>query len=239
MAEVNRVREDIELLKAAQVHDKEIYERRKDLFQIPIELTHLDNLFKEKQRGAADLEERLKNLRLKQREKELELKQKEDQARQLDGKLMMVKTNKEYAAMRQEITTLKADNSMLEEEIINLLDEVDLLAKQVDEAKSLLKAEEEKYLREKEEHQKRYAEDERKIEELTQKRSALIQRVDPQTAALYEKIVLKKNGLAIARVDGENCSACQMKLRPQVQNEVKLQEKIVLCENCSRILYEE
>ena len=63
--------------------------------------------------------------------------------------------------------------------------------------------------------------------------------MNPEIASLYERIVEKKHGLALVKVEGEVCPACQMQLRPQVVNEIKMKEAIIVCDNCSRILYSE
>jgi len=77
-----------------------------------------------------------------------------------------------------------------------------------------------------------------KIDELKKQRDETIKQVKPDISSLYEQIVRSKRGLAMIRVEGEDCPACQMHLRPQIVNEIKLKEKIVVCESCSRILYE-
>ena len=76
-----------------------------------------------------------------------------------------------------------------------------------------------------------------KINALEKQRGEKIKTVNPEIASLYEQIVVKKRGLALVKVADEVCPACQMQLRPQVVNEVKLKERIILCDNCSRILY--
>ena len=41
----------------------------------------------------------------------------------------------------------------------------------------------------------------------------------------------------LPEVVGGSCSACFMKLRPQMQVELKTADRIMTCENCTRILY--
>jgi len=77
-----------------------------------------------------------------------------------------------------------------------------------------------------------------KIESLARQKNEKIKEVNQEIAALYEQIVRNKRGVALVQVQGETCPACQMQLRPQMLNELKLKEKIVICENCSRLLYE-
>ena len=74
---------------------------------------------------------------------------------------------------------------------------------------------------------------------LSNNKKEKIKVVDPEMASLYERIVVKKNGIAFVPILGEVCGACHVKLRPQVLNEVALKEKVVICESCSRILYTE
>ena len=54
---------------------------------------------------------------------------------------------------------------------------------------------------------------------------------------LYKTIFKKKNGISLSPVTGDFCSMCHMRVRPQVLNELKERNKIILCENCGRILY--
>ena len=46
-----------------------------------------------------------------------------------------------------------------------------------------------------------------------------------------------RDGIAVAEVKNGSCSACFMKLRPQVLVELKLGGEIITCESCTRILY--
>ena len=75
------------------------------------------------------------------------------------------------------------------------------------------------------------------LDELTGKRSGVISQVPEEARRLYEKILDKKEGLALVPLVGEACGACRIDIRPQLLNELKLKEALVVCENCSRILY--
>ena len=59
-----------------------------------------------------------------------------------------------------------------------------------------------------------------------------------QLAAVYNRLAQRsRDGIAVAEVVNQSCSACYMKLRPQRQVEVKKGDQIITCESCSRILY--
>ena len=54
--------------------------------------------------------------------------------------------------------------------------------------------------------------------------------------ALYERLVAAKGDSAMSSVQDRTCSACYTEITAQNQNDL-LQEKLVLCKNCGRILY--
>lgn len=231
------VRELIDVLKQAQELDRDIYLAKEDLENIPQQKSSLEQNLLAERRRLEELEAELKKAHLKQKEKEGELAQKEAQIKKLDGQLNQVKTNKEYSAMQQEISSLKADSSILEEEIIRLLDEVEAAEEEVEKEKSRLKAvstDHDARLKELGEKEKTQRE---ARDRLQKDRDVILQKVDPETKTLYDVIIRKKSGLALAAVAGENCGACQLLLRPQVLNELQMGERLITCESCNRILY--
>ena len=44
------------------------------------------------------------------------------------------------------------------------------------------------------------------------------------------------NGLAVVAVERDSCGGCFHAIPPQKQSEIKLRKKIMVCENCGRIL---
>ncbi|HXY78388.1 MAG TPA: C4-type zinc ribbon domain-containing protein, partial [Candidatus Acidoferrales bacterium] len=52
----------------------------------------------------------------------------------------------------------------------------------------------------------------------------------------YER-VMKLRGSGLAEVRDQKCMGCQVMLRPQVYNEVRIGEKVVICDSCQRIYY--
>lgn len=231
------VKESIDILKRAQQIDRELYEALQRLESIPAEKAHLDREFEMTKERLRELETSLKKLQLAQKDKEGQLGQKESQVKKLDGQLGQVKTNKEYSALQQEIASLKADNSLLEEAIIKILDEVEAAEEEVKKEKENLRMVEKDFGARKNElsdREKKLKENEQK---LRQDRQGILSKVPQEVRELYDIIVQKKRGLGLAQVRGENCSGCQLALRPQLLNEVRLAQSLVVCENCSRILY--
>lgn len=231
------ITQNLDILKKAQQLDSEIHHAQVRLEEIPSERAQLQSELELEKTRLNELEKSLKDIQMKLKEKELELGQKEMQIKKLDGQLSQVKTNKEYGALQQEIASLKADNSLLEEGIIHILDEVDAAKEEARKEKEKLAVVTKSF----QDRDSEIAGQEKTLQgslaELKKQREESVGQLPPELGELYNRIAVKKQGLALAAVNGEVCAACQMKLRPQLINEIRLGEQIVVCENCSRILY--
>ncbi len=72
----------------------------------------------------------------------------------------------------------------------------------------------------------------------SKKRHDVFITLPPQMAAIYNRLAQRsRDGIAVAEVVNGSCSACFMKLRPQMQVELKTSDRIITCESCTRILY--
>lgn len=230
-------KENLAILKRAQEVDAQLYQAAEALKAIPLEREKNQNAFQAEKARLHELEEQLKKLQLQQKGKEGQLQEKESHIRKLDGQLSQVKTNKEYTAIQQEIASLKADNSLIEEEVIRILDEVEAAHEEVKKEKDRLKDQESIYqgkLKEIEQTEKVLKQNH---DGFQQQRAEVLTHLDPEVKDRYLRIVEKKHGLALVQIQGEICGGCRIQLRPQVLNEIYQGETMILCDNCSRILY--
>jgi len=61
--------------------------------------------------------------------------------------------------------------------------------------------------------------------------------VDERLLYSYDRIRRNyRNGLAVVPVERDACGGCYNSIPPQRQSEIRLHKKIVVCENCGRIL---
>lgn len=229
--------EILDTLKQAQGLDREIHRIRQEIDSIPESIHELTQAFEAEKSRLDHLENQLKEVQLRQKKKEGELGEKEALIRKYDSQSTQVKTNKEYSALQQEIASLKADGSMLEDEILGILDEMENVQKQVREERNRLAQLETESQGKKKQLTDKAETIKKNLAGLIEKRLEIIKQVSPEARELYDKIIKKKEGLALVPVIGDACGACRMELRPQVLNEVRLKEALVVCDNCSRILY--
>ena len=61
--------------------------------------------------------------------------------------------------------------------------------------------------------------------------------VDERLLVSYDRIRKNyRNGLAVVPVERDSCGGCFNAIPPQKQSDIKQRKKIIVCENCGRIL---
>ncbi|MBU0683201.1 MAG: C4-type zinc ribbon domain-containing protein [Candidatus Omnitrophota bacterium] len=239
MEQKNTIKEEIAKLIEVQKLDSEKFDLESQIEACPIKIEELDQLLELKKTHMLKSEEELKKLQVFKGEKETEMMAREEKIAKHKTDLYLIKSNKEYSALQQEIKSIEADVSLLEEEIIDCFDKIEEAQKIKDTAKAVFETEEKKIKEEKKSIQENKDQLMVKVDELEAKRKGLISKVDPSVLARYERLSKKKGKSALAKLSGGFCGGCNMQLRPQVVNDVQIQKDLVFCENCARILYVE
>ena len=178
---------------------------------------------------------KLKHLKVAAEQKSLQLKSTEGKIHELEGKLNVITTNREYDALRTQIAADKMANSVLEDEIIEALDGIDVV--QLD----LKKFEQE--LAAVEAEMAAFATAVRQLEPgLRQQIDELQLRVGnveallpPEIAPGYRRLVNAYGARALAPVVGKSCGECFVGLTPQTLVELK-SGKFKFC-TCGRLMY--
>lgn len=237
MEQHKTIKEQIGFLIELQAIDWEIYVFNREKEDMPSRIKAIEDKLENEKIDIKEAEDALKNLQVKLKEKEVSLQQKEEEIKKLQTQLYQLKTNKEYSTMLTEISGIKADNSLIEEEIIKFMDEIEGAKKKIVTEKELFKEEEITSQKEKDSIDKRAKELESKLFELLAKREKITPNIEKQIMARYERVLKNRDGLAMVRIEGGSCGGCHMNLPPQVISDVKLREDIIVCGSCSRILY--
>jgi predicted nucleic acid-binding Zn-ribbon protein len=148
-----------------------------------------------------------------------------------------VKTNQEYTALLHEIATAKTEKDSLEERILVLMEEADALSALVKSAEETLAQAKRDGAAARAAFAAERAALEAEVKGLEDLRAQQRTGVDKQTLTTYDQLLKGRRGLAVARMEGEMCGACRMRLRPHVTQAIRRNEGIVQCESCQRILY--
>ena len=231
------INEQIKILVELQKLDSQIYKLKKELAGHPEQIKKLDADFEKMKVHLKAAEDELKSFQLKQKQKESDLAAREEKISKLQSQLYQLKSNKEYTAMEMEIKGMKADKSVLEEDILRMLDGVDQAKAALTREKEALSGEEKRYKEQADALKKQASEIEGAAKEFEEKRKAYTPNIEPRLLGQYEKLLKGREGLALVPVLNGSCGGCHMGLPPQVVNETQQHEKWILCESCARILY--
>jgi predicted nucleic acid-binding Zn-ribbon protein len=182
--------------------------------------------------------QRLKASQEARREQEKDAATYQSRLSKFKDQLSAVKTNREYQAMQHEIETAQKELGVVEERVIERMVEADALTAEVKKAEQELAAEQKEVAAEKKALTEELATVEAALEDATEKRSALVKSLSPHLVALFEQVARARRGVAIAVATRDGlCSACHVRLRPQVFQEVRRNDQIIQCASCNRILY--
>jgi len=232
--------EQIKLLVELQALDTQLIKLTAEIDAIPEKLKASDDAFKESAVNLRKLEDTVKSLQVKKKEREGALEAGEGTIKKYQGQLGQVKTNKEYSALLDEINRVKADDSLVEEAIINLMDAIDAAHKQVAQEKEYLKAEESKLAEEKKRLGDEAVRLKAEADRYQKQRAELTVKIDKTILDKYTRILRnREDGLAVVSIAHDTCQGCFRVMPPQVINEVRMRNAIIICENCARILYVE
>jgi len=230
---------DIEFEKLINLQklDKEITDVSLLLENIPTRIEEINKKIETSSQIVTLAKKNMAQNQKKRRELEAEVKDIKEQISKYNRQLNEVKTNREYSSLLKEIEEGRQKVNNLEDEIISEMLSADEIEDEI-KATSLKYSEaEEKFSKEKDALQKEKKGLEAKRAKLTQEKEELTPKIPSEQLNLYLKIFKKKRGIALSPVNEEFCSMCHMRIRPQVINELKGKDKIILCENCGRILY--
>jgi len=236
MTDIN-LNEQIQKLINLQEVDSEIYDLQVEKESFPEKINELNDSLESKKTGMQQADEKVKQFQVAKSDKENDLKAGEERIIKHESELAQIKTNKEYKAMLEQIDSVKADISLLEEKILESYDEIEKAKSEFENEKKLFEEESNKNQKEINEIKAREKQLDERINELQTKRSEISSSVGDGLLKQYDRILQNRGRNALARIDGEFCSECNMRLRPQVINDVNLKKELVICENCSRILY--
>jgi predicted nucleic acid-binding Zn-ribbon protein len=228
---------DFDLIIQLQHLDSEIHATSLILEGIPRLIQDIDKRIQAGSKAVAEAKDRMAQNQKRRRDLETEVKDIKAQIGKYKRQLNEVKTNKEYTSFLKEIEEAQHKVDSLEETIIAEMLSADDIEEEIRTA-SLRQGQDEANLRkERLALDEKAKEMERKKARLLQERDAVLPRVPPDQMRLYEAIFLKKGGIALSPVKDDFCSMCHMRIRPQMLNEIRDKAKIILCENCGRILY--
>jgi predicted nucleic acid-binding Zn-ribbon protein len=169
-------------------------------------------------------------------DKELQLREREGHIADVKARLNSCNSNREYQAFLEQIAADEQANSVLSDEILELLDKITEQQQAVQESeKQLVRGREElEAIHQRVDGERSSLETDlnRLTEELTQAEAAL----PPDFRTEYARVIKARGEEALAPLDGECCGGCYQTVTPQMLNEL-LQDRPVTCKSCGCLIY--
>ena len=228
---------DLQQLIHLQDLDLSIDRTRRRIAEIPAAQAALDALVAERTAVVDAVKTRIAACQTARREVEKDLAAVQGRLSKFKDQLMSVKTNKEYQAMQKEIGVAEEEVSTQETRLLERMEEADALAIELKTAEAALKAGQVQASAERrtldEERMALAGELRRKGEE----RASVAGGLSKESLAIFERVSAGRKGIAMAEARDGLCTACHVRLRPQVFNDVRRNDSVIQCESCTRILY--
>lgn len=188
----------------------------------------------ERQREAA--QNAVRQARLAADQKQLQLKSFEAKVRDLEGKLNACKTNREYQTLTDQIAADQMAKSVLEDEILDALEQIDGLKPAVPEAERAIEAAKARLAEEEARVQGEAGQLQEEVSRIRGDLEATEKDLAEDLRDRYERIVKLKGADGMAAADGQNCGGCHQQITSNMLSEL-LVGRIVMCRNCGRLLY--
>lgn len=148
-----------------------------------------------------------------------------------------VKNNREFEAINKEIEMQQLEEKLCEKHIKDATDEIAEKARQLDAAKKAVAAKESNLTAKKGELEKIIGETDKEEKHFNGLGEEARKHVDERLLSSYDRIRNNyRNGLAVVPVERDSCGGCFHAIPPQKQSEIRLRKKVMVCENCGRIL---
>jgi uncharacterized protein len=224
------------LLKVQEI-DISLSGLKKNMEEIPRSMEVLKKTNIKEQSEVANVKNSIKELTLKKRQFEKDVEEKNAHMLKLKNQRGLVKTNEEYRAIEKEIAFDQDFVNQREEAILETMEHIEKEEKNLRDKEGNLKIKDAEIKTKEQEAKQQLQKLKERSDSLDSDREKLIREIEPVLLKLYNKIYLNKKDYAIVPVlDNKVCGGCRMGLTADVRNEVQ-KNKIVRCDNCSRILY--
>ncbi len=189
---------------------------------------------------AESLDQEQQQWKSKQKTAELEMHSLTGRIKESENRLMggQVRNPKELEALQSSIEALRRQHGLVENLSVEALLQAEELVGQVATARAHLQTLQESWST----SQTELTEEEAKLKRgylyLKKQRETLTESLDKALLQQYEDMRERKAGVAVASIENEVCSACNVKIPSGVLSTLRSQsERLVTCTSCGRILY--
>jgi uncharacterized protein len=231
--------EELSKLISLQEVDVEIRRLRDEIAALPVRQEELERQFAVSVKEYLDLKQELTDALTEKRRLESDLADEQNKHQKFKDDLskMTAPNIKVYETIMREIDTTRKNASLLETEVLKLMERIEKLEVQVNERTPEVESRRIEVDHQLAEWKTMSDRDQQQLNDLSASREPLLAALGANSRATYQRLSRMRSGLALAEARDYSCLACRMKIRPQVFADIRRGETIITCESCGRILY--
>ena len=229
---------DLKQLIRLQTVDLAIQELRTRIDKFPGISKALTEKLRSATVGLETAREKLKNNQTIRKKLESEIGVTEAKISKYREQMLAVKTNDEYRALQHEIEHTQNAIRKVEDEILNLMVEGETQQIEIKSAEVRLKEDQLLVDQERKQLEEENRRDLSGLESYLKERKEIQTSMSSDLVPRYERIRKARGGIAVAPARDYLCQICQVRIRPQILQEIRKNDQIIVCEACQRILYD-
>lgn len=235
MASISK--EKIQVLVNLQNVEAEIRRIQALLAETPAKLAAIDDEMNAFEATLAEEDGQLQAVQKAYRNQEREAQSVLDQIKKSNERLSTVKTNKEYQSILKEIDDLKRKNSLIEDEMLACLEQIEAADAAVSQKKAQVKDKRQAADRKKGEIERENQKLTDDLAHLEQAGRDAAQRVDADLLDRYRRVQEQVKQAAVAPVVDAVCQGCHLNIPRQLFNELHRFDELTFCPHCRRIIF--
>jgi len=208
--------------------------------ELPIEVRDLEDEIQGLHSRETRMEEEINGINEFIEQKKQTIVQSSELIKKYEKQSDNVKNNREYEAINKELEMQTLEVKLAERHIKDANEEIADKARALDVVKKNIANKEANLKVKKSELDKIIAETEKEEKEFAALSDKARASVDPRLLTSFDRIRKNfRNGLAVVPVVRDACGGCFNAIPPQRQSEIRQHKKIIVCENCGRVLVDE
>jgi len=205
--------------------------------ELPMEVSDLEDEITGLHARQTRIEEEINGIQEFINQKKNLIKEAEGLIKKYEKQSENVKNSREFEAINKEIEMQQLEMKLAEKHIKDANEEIAEKVVILDKAKKNIGAKESVLNTKKSELEKIIASTEKEEKHFGKLSSEARAKVEERLLVSFNRIRKNyRNGLAVVPVERDACGGCFNSIPPQRQSEIRQRKKIIVCENCGRVL---
>lgn len=208
--------------------------------ELPLEVKDLEDEVAGLFSRQTKIEEEINGITQYIENKKTSIKEGEEALKRYEKQTDNVKNSREFEALNKETEMQQLEIKLAEKHIKDANEELADKVRSLDSVKKVIATKEGVLGHKKGELEKIISDTEKEETHFNTLSDAARSAVDERVLFAYDRIRKSyRNGLAVVPVERDACGGCFNAVPPQRQSELRLHKKIIICENCGRILVDD